>query len=366
MEENNIIKKLGMLKEIKPSEGFVSEAKKAVMAEAPVFDQFTSDLYNTTTEKSSFGFGFLHLNKLMVPVASLVFVLFSGSFTLSASQSSLPGDTLYPVKIASENATLAVASPEKKVEIEIEQAGKRLEEWVEISKKTSDVKQSEKLKQLAVNFEEKVNNAQDGLTKIENSEKKSQVAKVINVQTEKYTEVWVDANENLPEIVKNDVSDEFDSAIDSSKKVNLDSLAVRVEVMTDDDKEEITAIVKEKAEEKAVTSEEESSEEATESETEPSSTEEVEIIEDVVVDEEIIPEVVETEQELETLEVIEEDQELITIDQEKEELLSILDDLNNIDSGEVKGETDEKVDSDETEDVVQIEVEEKIMPVPVE
>ena len=365
MEENNIIKKLGMLKEIKPSEGWVSETKKAVMAEAPVFDQFTSDLYNTTNEKSSFGFSFLHLNKLMVPVASLVFVLFSGSFTLSASQSSLPGDTLYSVKIASENATLAVASPEKKAEIEIQQAGKRLEEWVEISKKTSDTKQGEKLKQLAVNFEEKVNNAQDGLQKIEDTEKKAQIAKVINVQTEKYTEAWVDANENLTEVVKNDVSSEFASAIDSSKKVNLDSLAVRVEVMTDGDKEEITAIVKEKAEEKEVTSEEESSE-TTESETEPSSTEEVEPIEDIVVVEEIDSEVVETEQESEISEVVEEDQELITIDQEKEELLSILDDLNNIDSGEVKGETDEKVDSDETEDVVQIEVEEKIMPVPVE
>ena len=362
MEENNIIKKLGMLKEIKPSEGFVSEAKKAVMAEAPVFDQFTSDLYNTTNEKSSFGFSFLHLNKLMVPVASLVFVLFSGSFTLSASQSSLPGDTLYSVKIASENATLAVASPEKKAEIEIQQAGKRLEEWVEISKKTSDTKQGEKLKQLAVNFEEKVNNAQDGLQKIEDTEKKAQIAKVINVQTEKYTEAWVDANENLTEVVKNDVSSEFASAIDSSKKVNLDSLAVRVEVMTDDDKEEITAIVKEKAEEKEVISEEEENLVITEEAVELSPIEEETSNESPI--EEVVPETVQTEQNLEISEVVEEIQAPMTIDQEKEELLNILDDLNNINDGEVKSDSDEKVDSDETEDVVQVE--EKIMPVPVE
>ena len=48
---SDIIKKLDMLKEIQPSKSWISETKKSVMAEAPVFDQFTSDLYNNTNEK---------------------------------------------------------------------------------------------------------------------------------------------------------------------------------------------------------------------------------------------------------------------------------------------------------------------------
>ena len=376
----DIISQLNILKEEKPSESWVSDAKKSVMSKAPVFDQFTSDLYNTSVKKSIFDLSFLHQSKIAVPTMMLVFAFFGGSFTLSASQSSLPGDTLYPVKIASENATLAIASPEKKAEIEIEQAGKRLEEWVEISKNTSDVKQSEKLKQLAVDFEEKVNNAQDGLTKIENNEKKAEIAKVINVQTEKYTEVWGDANENLTEVVKNDVSDELASAIDSSKQVNLDSLTVRVEVMTDNDKEEITAIVKEKAEEKAETSEEVKIVKIEKVDIDCSKCEEnnkdcleetdelgnircyFEVKSETIIETDdntriyqesdiISPENFETKQESKIDEVIEDLEEIqtpLTIDQEKEELLSILDDLNKSDDLE-NGDDSEKEDQ-ETED----------------
>ena len=267
--------------------------------------------------------------------------------------------------MASESVELAVASSDNKAEVEIQQAGKRLEEWVEISKNTSDSKQGEKLKQLAVNFEEKVNNAQDGLTKIENSEKKAQIAKVINVQTEKYTEVWVDADENLTEVVKKDVSEKLSSAVDSNKKVNLDSLAVRVEVMTDDDKEEITAIVKEKAEEKEeIIDEDEGLETIVPEEEEQCSTEEEMPNEDVF-EEESDSEDITVEINSETSEAVEEIPAVeVTIDQEKEELLSILDDLNNNEEGEVKGEADEEVVPVETEDDI-LPVEEKIMPVPV-
>lgn len=238
MEENEIIKKLGTLKEIKPSEGWISEAKKAVMAEAPVFDQFSSDLYNNTNRKSSLGFSFLHLNKLMVSVTSLVFVLFSGYFTLSASKSSLPGETLYSVKMASESVVLAVATKDDKAEVEIRQAGTRLEEMKEISKRPEDANQGEKLRQLAESFEKKVNNAQDGLAKIEDNNKKAKIAKVINVQTEKYTGDFHETKENLTDDVKNAVSERMASAVDSNKKVNFDSLTVLTGI-TDSNKIEI-------------------------------------------------------------------------------------------------------------------------------
>ena len=249
---NDIIQKLNTLLAVQPSEKLVVEMREDVLSKAPVF----YDPGHNYRKKSIFNLNKLFANKMAVSFAAILFVLTGGLSVSYASKSSLPGDTLYPVKIASENVVLAITPEDKKAEVEIEQAGKRLEELARISEVPSDINQGEKLKQLVSSFEEKVNKAQNGLAKIEDIEKKAKIAKVINVQTEKYTEVLAVANENLTDVVKNDVSEKFASAADSNKKVNLDSLAVRVEVMTDDDKDEIAAIVKEKVEKEALLEEE--------------------------------------------------------------------------------------------------------------
>ena len=147
--------------------------------------------------------------------------------------------------------TLAVASKEKRPEIEIGQAGKRLEELSEISKRTADSDQSGKTKQLLASFENKVNSAQNGLTEIENNGAKARIAKVINTQTEKYTEVLVETKENLPDAVGNEVSEKLASAVESNEKVNFQSLAIMVETIDENEgeKEEIAAKVKEKIDE---------------------------------------------------------------------------------------------------------------------
>ena len=249
---NDIIQKLNTLKSVQPSEKLVVEMREEVLSKAPVF----CNLERNYSKKSIFNLNNLFASRMAVSFAAIALVLTGGFSASYASKSSLPGDALYSVKIASENVVLAIASEDRKAEVEIEQAGKRLEEVIEISKNPSDINQGEKLKQLAVNFEEKVNKAQDVLAKIEDTEKKAKIAKLINVQTEKYTEVWDDANENLTTVVKDDVSEKFASATDSNKKVNLDSLATRIKTMTNDNKDEITAIVKEKVEKEAVLEEE--------------------------------------------------------------------------------------------------------------
>ncbi|MEA2097509.1 MAG: DUF5667 domain-containing protein [Patescibacteria group bacterium] len=254
----SIIEKLNTLKSVQPSEKLVVEMRKEVLSKTPVF----CDLEHNYSKKSIFSLNNLFVKRMAVSFTALVFVLTGGLSVSYASKSSLPGDTLYSVKIASEDVVLAISSGDRKAEIEIEQAGKRLEEAVEISKNSSDVNQGEKLKKLIVNFEEKVNRAQDSLIKIEDNEKKAKSAKVVNAQTEKYTEVLAVTNKNLTDIVKSDVSETITNATNSNKKVNLDSLAIRIEAMTDKDKDEITAIVKKKVEEKTVPKKETNSDEA--------------------------------------------------------------------------------------------------------
>ena len=389
---SDIIEKLNTLKSVQPSEKLVVEMREEVLSKAPVF----CNLEHNYTEKSIFSLNNLFARRMAVSFTAIIFVLTGGLSVSYASRSSLPGDTLYSVKIASEGVQLAISSGDRKAEIEIEQAGKRLEEAVEISKNPSDINQGEKLKKLIVNFEEKINRAQSGLMEIEDNEKKAKIAKVINIQTEKYTEVLATTSENLTDVVKNDVSEKFASATDSNKKVNLDSLAVRIEVMTDEDKDEITAIVKEKVEKEVILEEETTSNEvdldipADDVDADSSSS-----LNDANADSSSDEEDLSSSSSLDDVSDIEgeteEDSEISsdivgevesnveeepTMEERKEVLTNLLDNLNNNpndsdetivddnsdDDGEVKGETDSS--DDEKEEVIE-EGDNKIVPVSV-
>ncbi|RJQ40696.1 MAG: hypothetical protein C4555_01120 [Dehalococcoidia bacterium] len=82
-------------------------------------------------------------NGIRVPVAVLlaVFAVAGSGVTIAyASQSSLPGEVLYPVKISSENVRLAfTVTPESKAKLNLELAGRRVEEAVTQSVRGQDV-----------------------------------------------------------------------------------------------------------------------------------------------------------------------------------------------------------------------------------
>ena len=240
---NDIFSKLNNLKSIEPSESWVVDARERVLSEAPVSER-KSILENIIDRKSNLGFSLqdlfqnLSFKKLAVPAFSLVFVLSAGVFTVGASKSSLPGEFLYSLKMINEDIVLAVASEDKKAEIEVEHAGKRVEEIVEISKKTSDIEQQKKLSQLMEKFDEKMSSANKRLVNTSGNGEKVKIAKTINVQSEKYTEVLVKTSEDLPAVVKDEISEEVAKAIDSSERIYLTSLAVIVEEEKEEEKEE--------------------------------------------------------------------------------------------------------------------------------
>jgi len=254
----DIFSKLNSLKSIEPSESWVVDTKKEVLSEAPVFERKSvlknillkvdsrlrgNDKPHIIDKRSSLGFGSQNLfqnlsfKRLMVPAFSLVFVLSAGIFTLGASGSSLPGESLYLVKMINEDIVLAVAPENKKATIEMEHAGKRLEEMAEISKKTSDVEQQKKIGQLMERFEEKIESANDNLTKIDKSVEKTKIAKVINTQSKKYTEVLAKTTEDLPVVIQDEILEEVTEAIGSNEKIYLTSWAVIIE--DEDEDEEI-------------------------------------------------------------------------------------------------------------------------------
>lgn len=83
------------------------------------------------------------VNGLRVPVAALVVVVGlagSGAGVVYAAQNSLPGEVLYPVKIGSENVRLAFTlAPESKARLNLELAGRRVDEAVAQSERGQDV-----------------------------------------------------------------------------------------------------------------------------------------------------------------------------------------------------------------------------------
>jgi hypothetical protein len=234
MQEKEIISQLNVLKSIKPDESWVIKSRNRVLSEAPCSEwtitKLAREQEHIVDNKSNMLFGLMNFigNKKMAAFVSII-VLFAGALIVDASRSSLPGDSLYSVKIAGENAVLAIASEEEKAKIEIEQAGKRLEELAKVSQKSSDFEQRRKIEQLIVDFEVKINNANNHLVKIDNNGEKVKTARVINDQSDKYVEILAKTTENLSTSLREKVSDKFAKAIDSTEKINLSSLMVMVE-----------------------------------------------------------------------------------------------------------------------------------------
>jgi len=253
--QEDIIYKLKALQSVEPEGKWVAETERKLMRKASVFGVkndillSSSDIFARKPKVNIFSF---FPNRVAVSFASLAIVFTGGVLTVGASQSSLPGETLYPVKKAGEQVALAVASEQDKPKVEIQQAGKRLEELVQISQKSSDTEQHKKVEQLVTDFEAKVSSANEHLTRLsqnESTEKTKVVdtAKVVNSQSEKYSEVLEKTNASLPETVQEKVAERVESAAKTTQKTNLEALLVIVESSDDNQiDEETTAKIQKK------------------------------------------------------------------------------------------------------------------------
>ena len=270
--QEDIIYKLKSLQSVEPDEAWQADTKKMLMEKVSDFgvknDIFLSagDIY---TAKPKFNLGSLIPNRFAVSFASFALILTSGVLTVGASQSSLPGEALYPVKKAGEQVKLAVASEQDKPKIEIEQAGVRLEELAEISKKASDSEQNQKVETLVAEFQAKVDSANTHLSQLSEKGKTdttvqvADTAKIINEQSEKYTDVLAKTTESLPAPVKEQVAVQVADAAKTTAKTNISALMVMVETQEDKNAEEIAAKVQKTVEKAQVKVDELSAQTAT-------------------------------------------------------------------------------------------------------
>lgn len=119
------------------------------------------------------------LYRPMVAAVAAFVLVFSGSIAgVAAARGSLPGDTLYPIKIGLEKAQVKLASsPRKKTELEISFAGKRLAEIKQIiAKQPKGKATAARINQAIDVFNENINGVQKRLEEVKKDEKESGAA----------------------------------------------------------------------------------------------------------------------------------------------------------------------------------------------
>src|SRR3989338_11307069 len=97
---------------------------------------------------------------VLQPAAAFVsaFVLILGGWTASVNAShSVPGDVLYPVKLAGERMRLSLTdTPVERLTLQVEYAGRRAQEAAEIAHSTPGPKKETRLQKAVTNFKQQI------------------------------------------------------------------------------------------------------------------------------------------------------------------------------------------------------------------
>lgn len=147
-----------------------------------------------------------------VALASLLIVLSGWAATVNASFASVPGDLLYPVKLATEKVQLSLAaSSEQRARLHAEFAGRRLDEVMDIS--ASSRSDKEVLVQTAVeNFKQEVSSVGDELKNVSSAEGAAAVTELAEAVDRKVDEY--SAALGQPTTVLNEQQNEAAAAVE--------------------------------------------------------------------------------------------------------------------------------------------------------
>jgi len=183
MEDKELIKRLASLKQIKPREDWVIFAKKRLFEQETLEEvlPLQKGRFFAIFELSSLFMKYLEKPAFVMPVLA---VLVAGGLIWQVSTKSLPGDVLYPLKNAAEQASVTFSSEDEKPFMQIELTQRRLEDL----KRIAESNQVRNLPAAIKAFEATISELSNSLDKIvENQpEKALQVGRVIvQLQEEK-------------------------------------------------------------------------------------------------------------------------------------------------------------------------------------
>ena len=163
MTDRQIINKIKQLSQIQPENEWREKVKRELLSQIRVYKAEKAEKADTYRLKPE-----LLLLRPVVAISLILAIIFGGSVvTVQATKNSLPGQFLYPIKIALEKGRLILARKgEKKVDLELEFAGQRLEELGQIVQI-----EPEKTIEAVQNFQNNLDSVKVSLQKLEEDDK---------------------------------------------------------------------------------------------------------------------------------------------------------------------------------------------------
>ncbi len=254
----NIIQNLKKIKSLesvgKPDALWLAENRRILMMQINPQNKKTE--YNVYQYYYEFVLSSLRQQILRPALMAMLVVgaYFGYTATIMSAKASLPGETLYPIKVLTEKVQLATTvSDESKVKLKMTFVSRRGDELQQLAKKTinepqNKEKNTEAIASTVKKITEEVKEVQKHLDKIEKASSVSDIidtAKVVDEKSLKVEKDIINANISLDNEVKKDVAKDVKEAIAETGAVGSQALK---------------AIVNKKEEQKSNNSEEKISE----------------------------------------------------------------------------------------------------------
>lgn len=170
MSNKDIIEKIKLAEAVKPRDEWRANNRRFLLDQIADRQPAAMPAFGWQSYVRFFGFKIPQLAARPVGIIILVLgvALSSSVFMVSASQSSLPGDALYSVKIASEKVQSSFfTDPHDNLALEIKFANRRLAEMEQLKQQAgSDDKKERKVAQAASNLTKNLKNIQNNLDTI--------------------------------------------------------------------------------------------------------------------------------------------------------------------------------------------------------
>lgn len=231
----DITKQLKSLKEAIPSSEWKKTNREFLMSKITKKDLVAAGQETWASEISNLLFPWKVARLVARPVLSLMAIvglLFSGGLSVSASQVALPGDRLYPLKLATEKVQVALIFDKKEAaKKHVEFAGKRINE-LKVIRLNSDSpeKKAQKINVAMDKFQEEiavVGNKLDNLKGEITPEATVEVAKIVDSKVNEYKETLAEATADLS--TTGETAEKISAGADLAEETGDKALAVIIE-----------------------------------------------------------------------------------------------------------------------------------------
>ncbi len=217
-----LVRKIKKLQLITPDTSWLESQRSFLLYE------ISRSINQPKREKAILAFPLFNFFRVLRPAfafALIAIVVISSLSTvgvISASQNTLPGDFLYPVKMAVEKTQLTFTpSQENRTKLSIKFATQRIDEFTQLIEKpdkTKDLgKAVQKFTQEIVSVQQNINTLKE-----KNAQKAAEVAKLVKSQTPIYEEVLNKSVDKLSYILPDDrekISTDINQALEEIRKI---------------------------------------------------------------------------------------------------------------------------------------------------